>query len=63
MNTAEELIEVSEVSNYYGCLTIKKESGKQYWSVENWDGHNWVEIPMSLYKAIARHAKKKNISK
>lgn len=38
--------------NNYGNLTIKEEDGKYFWSVEDYDGHDWREIPKYLYHAI-----------
>lgn len=43
---------IGEVGNYYGSLYVKEEDGKFYWSVENWDGHHWDEIPEYLYRAL-----------
>lgn len=47
-------VEIGEVGNYYGCLTVKKENGKFYWCVENWDGFHWDEIPEYLYEALMK---------
>ena len=53
----EKLIEnVVEVGpgNYYGCLCTGTLNGKYYWSVENYDGHDWQEIRESLYKELMK---------
>lgn len=48
--------EIGLVGNYYGCLTVSQsESGQYLWSIENWDGHHWMEIPEYLYTALNRH--------
>lgn len=44
--------EIGGLCNYYGCLEVKEEDGKFYWSIENYDGHYWKEIPESLYNAL-----------
>ena len=47
--------EIGDIDNHYGCLEVKVDNGKYYWSIENWDGHNWVEIPKYLYVALNQH--------
>ena len=44
--------DIGDISNYYGNLSIKEEEGKYYWSIENWDGNYWQEIPEYLYLAL-----------
>lgn len=46
--------EIGEIGNYYGCLEVKKENRRFYWSIENWDGHHWEEIPKYLYDSLIR---------
>jgi hypothetical protein len=48
---------ISRISNYYGDLTIKTEKGKFYWSIENYNGHHWEEIPPYLFRALVRFEK------
>ena len=48
--------DVGEIGNYYGNLTVKVKNGNAHWSIENWDGHNWQQIPDYLYFALARFA-------
>mgnify|MGYP003640463044 CR=1 FL=1 len=43
---------VGEIGNYYGGLEVDEVGGKYYWSIENWDGHNWQEIPKSLFDEL-----------
>lgn len=40
---------IGSIGNYYGGLSVKEEDGSFYWSIENWDGESWEEIPESLY--------------
>lgn len=47
--------EIGEICNYYGCLSVKEEGDKFYWSIENYDGNHWEEIPQYLYDALNRH--------
>ncbi|WP_045158718.1 hypothetical protein [Stutzerimonas stutzeri] len=47
--------DIGEVGNYYGCLAIKEERGCFYWSIENFDGHNWVPCPEYLFRALSQH--------
>lgn len=46
--------EIGEIGNYYGCLNAKEEGGRFYWSIENYDGHHWQEIPKYLYDALVK---------
>lgn len=41
-----------EVGNTYGGLHIKEEDGKFFWSVEDYNGHDWQEISEQTYNAI-----------
>lgn len=43
------IMQIGEIGNYYGGLSVKENEGKYYWSIENHDGENWEEIPHSLY--------------
>jgi hypothetical protein len=47
--------EIGNIGNYYGGLSVKEEDGKYFWSIENWDGHGWEEIPKSLYDELVRY--------
>ena len=42
------------VGNYYGGLSAIKYNNKFYWSVEDYDGYDWEEIPEYLYNALAK---------
>lgn len=43
---------IGDIGNYYGCLEIKKEDGKYFWSIECYSGHHWDEISKELYYAL-----------
>lgn len=45
------------ISNNYGNLSIASKDGKYYWSIEDWDGDHWEEIPEYLYKTLVRYEK------
>jgi len=47
-----EYMKTGDIGNYYGCLEVKKEGEKYYWSIENWDGYYWEEITEKLYSAL-----------
>ncbi len=47
--------EIGMIGNYYGCLNVKKEGDKYYWSIEDYNGHEWHEIPEYLYKALIKY--------
>lgn len=47
--------DIGEVGNYYGGIAIKEEGGFLYWSIENYDGHNWEPCPEYLFKALSQH--------
>jgi hypothetical protein len=54
MNASNEQ-EIGNIGNYYGGLSVKTEDGKCYWSIENYDGNRWEEIPESLYRALKEY--------
>ena len=45
---------IGSIGNYYGRLSVKKEDRKFFWSIENWDGHDWEQIPKSLYEELLK---------
>lgn len=47
--------QIGNIGNYYGSLSVKEEDGKYFWSIENWNGHSWDEIPKSLYDELIRY--------
>jgi hypothetical protein len=58
-----ECTEIGEIGNYYGGLSVKREGGKCYWSIENWDGDHWHEIPDSLFVELLKHEEDRPKSK
>ena len=51
---------IGQISNYYGCLSIKEENQKYFWGIEDWDGCFWEEIPEALYDALVDFENKRN---
>lgn len=47
--------EIGKCGNYYGGLTVKYVDDKYYWSIEDYDGHHWYEIPKYLYDSLIKH--------
>ena len=45
---------IGDIGNQYGSLKVKQEDGKFAWSIENWDGDEWEEIPEYLFAALNR---------
>lgn len=52
--TGSVVRQIGEIGNYYGSLCVKAESGRCYWSIENYDGDHWEEIPQYLFDALNR---------
>lgn len=48
----ERVTTIGSIGNYYGALSVKSRDGKYWWSIENHDGHQWEEIPESLYREL-----------
>ena len=46
---------IGEVGNYYGGISVKQNEGEYFWSIEDWDGDNWREIPKYLFDALTKH--------
>lgn len=59
MNTNPTESTIGNISNYYGGLSVKQENGKFFWSIENWDGQHWSEVPEYLFKALNRYEKQR----
>ena len=56
MDDPYKVYEVPCIGNYYGGLDFKCiGEGKYQWSIENWDGHAWFDIPDYLYMALKRY--------
>ena len=52
MDEEDEGRTIGTIGNYYGSLHVKEEDGKFSWSIENFSGHSWEEIPESLYREL-----------
>ena len=50
----QEQFKVGKIYNYYGNLNVKVEEGRAYWSIEDYSGFEWQEIPDYLYEALVR---------
>ena len=48
-------IEIGNIGNYYGGLSVKEENGQYFWGIENYDGTNWEGISNELYKELLKH--------
>lgn len=48
---------IKKIKNYYGGLEIKKDHGKYYWGIEDYDGIDYQEIPKYLYDALVKFFK------
>lgn len=57
----ENIISIGEICNYYGGLSVK-EYNNYYWSIENYSGHSWEEIPDYLYEALIKFENERNKS-
>jgi hypothetical protein len=44
--------QIGTIGNYYGELEVKTKDGKYFWSIDNWNGHDWEEITKELYDAL-----------
>jgi hypothetical protein len=50
---------IGSISNLYGGLHVRETIGKFFWSIENWDGFEWEEIPESLYRELLAFEEKR----
>jgi hypothetical protein len=47
--------QIGTIGNYYGSLFVKKDDdGRCWWSIENYDGNDWEQIPQSLYDELMK---------
>lgn len=51
----EERTNAVKPGNYYGTLDIKEREGEYYWTVENYHGQDWFQIPEELYFALSAY--------
>jgi hypothetical protein len=52
---SDSMQKIGIIGNYYGGLFVRTENGKYYWSIEDWDGHGWDEIPRFLYDSLREY--------
>jgi hypothetical protein len=43
-----------DIGNYYGGLSVQSDRVKHEWSIGDWTGEDWYEIPEYLYLALFR---------
>jgi hypothetical protein len=51
----EKITEIGDIGNHIGGLSVKKEDGKFYWSIETRFGDAWREIPEYLYQTLVKY--------
>ena len=49
-----ECTRVGDIANYYGGLHVKRIANLCYWSIENYDGNYWREIPPALFDELLK---------
>jgi hypothetical protein len=54
--------EIGDIGNHYGGLSVKKEDGKFYWSIEDYDGHDWLEIPEYLHMTLVHYENNRKVN-
>ena len=47
-------MQIGTIGNYYGSLYVTTDGGKFFWSIENYSGNDWEEIPESLYNELVK---------
>jgi len=45
---------IGGIGNYYGGLYVKEQDGRFWWSILNYDGQDWEEIPNWLFDALVK---------
>lgn len=48
-------MDIGDIGNFYGGLSVKEEEGRFFCGIENWDGTGWEEIPKELYDALVKY--------
>lgn len=43
---------IGNIGNYYGGLSVKRDEKGYWWSIEDYSGYDWEEIPEWLYLAL-----------
>lgn len=52
---------IGDIGNYYGGLSVKEVDGEYFWSIADWNGHDWEKIPESLYKELLKFQEEKDL--
>lgn len=47
--------DIGGIGNYYGGLWVRTDGVRFWWSIENYDGHEWEEIPEALFRALVEY--------
>lgn len=48
-------IGIGLIGNYYGGLKLRRDNGISYWSITDYDGDNWDQIPDYLAEALLKY--------
>ena len=56
-------IDIGEIGNYYGGLSVMQKEDRYYWIIENYDTnfndiHDYEEISKELYDLLIKHNNK-----
>ena len=46
---------IGDICNYYGGLSVKSEDDKYFWSIYNYSGEDWEEIPKYLFDVLVKY--------
>lgn len=46
--------QVGKIANYHGGLYVRRTNNVCYWSIENYSGHCWQEIPSALFDELLK---------
>jgi len=60
MNIKMNYTKIGNIGNYYGQLNIKVDGNKYLWSIENYSGFLWEEIPKTLYVELIKFEETRN---
>lgn len=47
-------IDVGDIGNYYGGLSVVESDGSYFWAIENYDGWSPEEITKELYDSLIK---------
>lgn len=52
--------QIGTLGNYYSGLYVKYEDERYYWSIHNYDGRQWEEIPEYLFRTLVEYENSRN---